>query len=248
MSEPLTPAKAAPRAELAQRYAALWGGAAPLDRPPDFPGAGKAAERLRRLPQYRAARVVAVMADPVLLQARINTLGDGKTLLAATPGLKQGLVRLTPQALPLPRRSIELRGHAMAQAGQVLRLPQARVGKVDMLVAPALAVGDDGLILGDGRGLLDLTWALLLRLGAIQPSTPVVVLAAEEMLLPLPPAQPWDLGADLALTPERCITFAAPIRPAGGMEGLNERLAGLPLVKAVLGMRVKKREGDRRAD
>ncbi|MBA4358736.1 MAG: hypothetical protein C0405_13535, partial [Desulfovibrio sp.] len=156
--------------------------------------------------------------------------------------LKQGLVRLTPQSLPLPRRSVELRGHALAGAGQVLRLPQAKVGKVDLLVGPALAVGHDGLVLGDGRGLLDLTWVILLRLGAMEPATPVVVLAAEEMLLPLPPAQPWDLGADLALTPERTLRFAAPHRPDGSLEGLPARLAGLPLVKAVLGM-LEKRKG-----
>lgn len=130
----------------------------------------------------------------------------------------------------------------MAQAGQVLRLPQAKVGKADLLVAPAVAVDPSGLVLGDGRGLLDLTWAILFQLGAIQAATPVVVIAAEEMLLPLPPAEPWDLGADMALTPERVLRFSQPRRPSGEIEGLSARLAALPLVKAVREMESRRKE------
>lgn len=176
------------------------------------------------------------MADPVLLQVRVNALGDGKTLLAATPGLKQGLVRITPQMLAIPLRSRLLRGGSLVQAGKPLRPPADRLGKAELLVAPALAVDARGLLLGDGRGLTDLLHALLVSQGVLTPQTPVVVLVDSRQLSADEfPAQPWDLGADLAVTPEEVRRFAPPLRPRADLEALPPALAALPLVRAVRG-------------
>lgn len=226
--------KNALREELGARWAGLWPEAGSPDRPPLFSGLGRAAERLRHQPEYLRASQVAVMPDPALLQVRINALQDGKTLIAATPGLKQGLVRISPQDLPTPRRSRELRGGALAKAGRVLRLPGAKLGKVGLLVGAVMAVDQRGNTLGDGRGLLDLFHALLLALGAINPATPLAVLAAEEQVLPALPAEPWDAGANLVLTPERALRLPQAARPAAGLDGLPPALARLPLVKAAL--------------
>ncbi len=247
MSQP-TPAgqiKSELRAELTARWAALWPEGGQPDRPPLFAGYNRAAQRLRGLPEYQRARVIAIMPDPVLLQIRINALQDGKTLLAFTPGLKQGLVRVTPQGLPLPRRAVELRGHALLKAGQPLRLPQAKLGRVDLLVGPCLAVAQDGLTLGDGRGLLDLAWTLLRLLGSMTADAPVAVLAAEEMLLPDLPREAWDVPASLLVMPQATLRPPPPVRPAPSLEGLQERLASLPLVQAVAGMKSGNQRGRR---
>ncbi len=222
------------RQELGARFGGLWPESGPADRPPLFPGLGRAAERLRRQPEYRRAGLVAVMPDPALLQVRINALQDGKTLIAATPGLKQGLVRISPQDLPLPRRSRELRGGALAKAGRILRLPGAKLGKAGLVVGAVMAVDSRGLTLGDGRGLLDLFHALLEALGAITRATPLAVLAAEEQILPELPGEPWDVGADLVLTPERVLRPSEAARPAPALDKLPPALAKLPLIKAAL--------------
>ncbi|MFZ5585064.1 MAG: 5-formyltetrahydrofolate cyclo-ligase [Thermodesulfobacteriota bacterium] len=223
------------RLEFLARWAGLWPDGAAPDRPPVFAGAGRAAERLRRAPEYRRARSLAVMADPVLLQARINALADNKTLLAATPGLKQGLVRVTPQMVPVQVRSRLLRGGSLVQAGKPLRPPADSLGKVEMLVVPALAVDRRGVVLGDGRGLADLLYALLREMNALTAATPVAVLAADEMVSEANlPAAAWDLGVDLVVTPTQTLRCAPPLRPLAGLDGLPPALAGLPLVRAAI--------------
>lgn len=221
------------RQELAGRWPQLWPESGEPGRPPRFPGAGKAAERLRRLPVWRRARNVFIMPDPPLLQARINALADNKTLIAATPGLKQGLVRVTPDRVPIPLRPRLLRGWSLVQAGRVLRFPQARLGRVELMLGAVLAVDQQGRTLGDGRGLLDLSWVLLRELGAVEEQTPVAVLVAAEQVLERLPADTWDLGVDLVVTPGEVLRVTQPPRPRGGLAGLPPRLASLPLVQAV---------------
>ena len=114
------------RDELLSRFQGLWPESDLANGPPLFPERGRAAERLRRLPEYRKARTMAVMPDSVLLQARINALNDGKDIIVATPGLKQGLVRVTPDDVPVARRN---RGPARAhhvQGGPPLALPPSQ--------------------------------------------------------------------------------------------------------------------------
>lgn len=236
MPEQASADKEALRRELSLRWAQLWPDSGAPGRPPLFPGAGKAAERLRRQPAWRQARVVLIMADPVLLQARINALADHKTLVAATPGLKQGLVRIAPEQTPVAQRSRLLRGGSLLQAGRPLRFPQARLGRVDLLVGAVLAVDQEGRTLGDGRGLLDLTYAVLQKLGAVRADTPLAVLAAPEQIAKALPAQAWDLAADLIVTPQEILSPPQRPRPRAGLDRLPPRLAELPLVQAVRGL------------
>ncbi len=228
-------AKAELRRELSARWSEFWPGAGQKGRPPLFAGSGKAAERLRRLPLWRLARTVAVMPEPSLLQVRVNTLADNKTLIAATPSLKQGLVRLTPGQVPVAQRSRELRGWSLAGAGSVLRFPEARLSRVDLLLGAVLAVDRQGRTLGDGRGLFDLTYAILRQLGAMDAKTPVVVLAASEQVVEQVPVQAWDVAADWIVTPNEVLPVENALKPDSGLDHLPERLARLPLVQAVRG-------------
>ncbi len=222
------------REELRARYRQLWSEEnAPPARTPFFADAAKAAENLRRLPAYRLAKVIAVTAEPALLQVRINALMDGKVLLAATPGLKQGLVRLTGQAVPMPRRHIDLQGNAMFKAGKPLPLPHSRLGQVDMLVSTALALDKNGVILHDGRGLLDVLVALFNQLKVLPQNAPVLALAHEEQMVASLPCEPWDISADVIVTPNGTMAFAAKARPLIFWEKLNPAQARLPLIKAV---------------
>lgn len=223
------------REQLSVRWQELWPQDLKPGRPPTFEGTGKAAERLRRLKEYRLARVLAVTPEPCLLQVRINALNDNKSLLSTTPGLKQGLIRITPPDVPLPLRSRALRGWSLAEAGHQVRLPTSRPGKAELLVGAALAVDRRGRILGDGRGLLDFSWALLKYLKVISDETPVAVLVHDEQILEELPEEPWDLMADLVITPTRVLRMPAVRRPKESWDDLPERLASLPVVQAARG-------------
>lgn len=231
--------KQALREELLGRFGDLWPESTASGGLPLFPERGQAAERLRRLPEYRKARTIAMMPDAVLLQARINALNDGKTIIAATPGLKQGLVRILPDDVPVARRNRDLRGHAMFKTGRPLRFPQAKIPRVDLLLASVLAADEKGNILGDGRGLTDLTYALLRTLGSLDPKALVVVVASDEQLVENIPKDPWDVPFDLLITPSRAIrTKAAHVTP--DLSALPPKLAALPVVQAVKGRQAGK--------
>lgn len=225
------------REKLTERFAGLW----PMDQPgpqpaplraPEFPQTGKAAERLRRQAAYRTARVIAIQPDPVLLQARINALMDGKTLIAATPGLKQGLVRISPDMVPVAQRSRELTGHAMIKSGRQLRFPAANLGRVDMVVGACLAFDPKGHLLGDGRGMLDLLYALLRHLG-MKASAPLAVIAADEQRVDDLPRQNWDAAANLLVTPEEALQMDLD-QPVPNLAALPRALASLPVVRSVM--------------
>ena len=228
----MNPNKEAVRQELWEKCHALWPQKAQEGRPPQFSGMGKAAERLRRTREYQSAHNIVVLPDPVLLQVRINALIDNKILICATPGLKQGLVRIEPKDIPVALRRPSLGGHALAANGKRLTFPRSRLGKVGLMVVPALAVDKRGFVLGDGRGLTDLAYALLRMLGAVQDHTPVAAIADQEQRVELVPTDPWDLAVDMLVTPQGLERFEAQ-RPRPGLAGLPDKLAKLPVVQGI---------------
>lgn len=221
------------RQELSERWAEKWPEGANPDRPPIFSAAGKAAQRLRATPQYRLARNICVMADPVLLQVRINALQDGKNLLAATPGLKQGLIRVTPNMVPVIARSRDLRGGALFKAGRPLRLPEDLPGKVDMIIGPAMAADANGNLLGDGRGLLDLICAILGRVGSLGKKTSLAAIVDHEQIIDSVPVDEWDVPAGMIVTAEDAKNTGAAIAQPVFWGDMPEKLTNLPLVQAV---------------
>ena len=221
------------RQQLAQTYHELWQTPLTPLRAPLFANAAKAAENLRRLPAYQMARNLAITSEPALLQARINALLDGKNLLVATPGLKQGLVRLTAQSIPIARRHIDLQAGAMFKAGKPLPLPRARLGKVDMLISTALAVDENGVCLGDGRGMLDLFCAILTQQDSLEAKAPLVLLLHEKQMLPSLPQDSWDVKAQLVLTAEAAFHYPAAPRLPLDPSLLTPVQLKLPIIKAI---------------
>ena len=81
------------------------------------------------------------------------------------------------------------------------RLGRDAVGGADVVVAPGLAAGADGMRLGRGGGSYD---RALSRLPA---SCPVVVLLHDGELLAAVPSEPHDRRVDVAVTPGTVRTF-----------------------------------------
>lgn len=99
---------------------------------------------------------------------------------------------LAPSSLPRNSSLLEPTGR---------RLGPAAVAMADVVLAPGLAVGPDGVRLGFGGGCYDRA------LGRVDPATPVVVLLFDDELLDAVPAEPHDRPVLMAVTPTRTVRF-----------------------------------------
>ena len=107
---------------------------------PTFPGQNKAAERLRRLDIYQQARTVMVPPDQAQLQVRINALLDGKRLIMATPGLRDGFYLLEKGTIKVKDLRGAARSSGVRRFGTGLATNRHEIGTVDCMATGAVAV------------------------------------------------------------------------------------------------------------
>src|SRR5215469_6527975 len=138
-------AKAALRQEVwdAMRAAkvARFPGAA--GRIPNFRGAEAAAERLRAVSEWQAARTLKANPDSAQLPVRQRALEDGKTVYMAVPRLAdhQPFFALNPDHLAgTPRAAASISGAARSAR----RVALTDLTPVDMVVMGSVAAGEDG--------------------------------------------------------------------------------------------------------
>src|SRR5215469_5040073 len=130
-----------------------------VGRIPNFTGAEAAAERLRGLPEWQAARTVKSNPDSPQLPVRQRALEDGKTLYMAVPRLAEPepFFALDPDHLAeSPRKAASISGASRSAR----RVGLAELSPVDLVVMGSVAVGEDGARLGKGGGFADLEFAL----------------------------------------------------------------------------------------
>src|SRR2546423_7505080 len=217
----LLAAKAALRQEVrtAMRAAkvARFPGAA--GRIPNFTGAEAAAERLRELPAWQAARTVKSNPDSAQWPVRQRALEDGKTVYMAVPRLAEPepFFALDPAHLSEPpRKAASIRGASRSAR----RVTLAELSPVDLVVMGSVAVGEGGARLGKGGGFADLEFALAAAAGLIGQHTLVVTTVHELQVRAagMIPLTGHDVPVDLIVTPERIID-CRPLhraRAAGG--------------------------------
>lgn len=85
------------------------------------------------------------------------------------------------------------------------------LAEVDVALVPALAVGLDGVRLGQGGGYYDTT---LPRLRELSPRAPVVAVLHDHELVPSVPAAGHDAQVDAVLRPATGVTWLPPHRGA----------------------------------
>lgn len=166
--------------------------------------AGRLAERLRRLDGYRQAKQLFVDPSPLLKQARLNALVDGKVLIMPGPGMKDGFYRLDPYKIKFPQLAKAVNGRDLADFGKRLAAREEIAGlEISLLIGEAWALGRRGFFLGEGKGFFDLSVALLGELGGLAEGYRVVMaLADPARLINNLPVDPWDVGCDVLLTAE----------------------------------------------
>ena len=205
----------------------------------NFVGAEAAAQRLRELSEWVAARRVKSNPDSAQLPVRQRALEDGKTVYMAVPRLAEDdpFFLLDPDHLAdPPRRAVSIK-NAMRSAR---RVAVDELEPVDLVVTGCVAVGEDGARLGKGGGFADLEFARASAAGLIGPDTVVVTTVHELQVRPagVIPTSSHDAPVDLIVTPDRVIDCRAGRRdrPTGHIEWASltdERIAAIPLLAAL---------------
>src|SRR6202050_2372001 len=234
------PAKAAWRQEVwaAMRAAkvARFPGAA--GRIPNFTGSEAAAERLRAMPAWQAARTLKANPDSAQWPVRRRAFEDGKPVYMAVPRLAEPepFFALDPDHLSEPPRKAASISGATRSAR---RVALAEVDPVDLVVMGCVAAGEDGARLGKGGGFADLEFALAAMAGLIGPDTVTVTTVHELQVRPAGaiPLTGHDVPLDFIVTPDPiidCRSVRGP-RPTAGIrwEDLTEeKIAAIPLLAA----------------
>ena len=171
-------------------------------RIPNFVGVEKAAEKLKQLPEYKAAKVVFCNPDSPQRPLREMILKDGKVLVMATPKLRKGFLLLDPSTIPQNRifEASTIRG--AFKHGRLVKPPEV---KVDLFVAGSVAVSLDGGRLGKGTGYSDQEYAILKDSGSLASGIIVVTTVHDVQIVERIPREEWDVPVNVVVTPTRVI-------------------------------------------
>ncbi|ABL78407.1 5-formyltetrahydrofolate cyclo-ligase [Thermofilum pendens] len=200
-------------------------------RIPNFRGADAAARRLVESEVFRKARVVFCNPDSPQRYVREAVLRHGKTLIMASPRLREGFLILDPGRVPEEeyRYASTIRG-AFAYGEKVLdSLP-----RVDLKVAGSVAVDRVGGRVGKGGGFSDLEYAILRTLNALSDETPIVTTVHDLQVVEKVPMDVHDVPVDYVFTPTTHFkTARAYPRPPGILwERLREEdLREIPVLR-----------------
>jgi len=121
-------------------------------RIPNFVGAKKAANNLRNLPEYNSAKVVFCNHGSPQRPVREMALQEGKTVVMATPRLRESFLLLDPHNIPSNHMSEASTIHEAFKYGRSVKPNET---KIDLFVAGSVAVAPDGGRLGKGTGYSD---------------------------------------------------------------------------------------------
>lgn len=166
--------------------------------------AGKIAERIRRMDEYRHAKTILMMPSPLLFQARINCLLDGKVLLMPSPALKSGFYRVKPFSIPFADLAYGTSLKGITLFGRKVQGKQLQGIAVDLALTGCVALDQKGGRLGEGTGFFDLSMGLLGTMGCVTEQTPVGCVAGELQMSPDElPCEVWDVGVDFLVTESR---------------------------------------------
>jgi len=173
------------------------------DRPRAKGAVGRIAEQVRRLAAYRRAARVLFTPSPLLHQARINALVDGKELLMPGQRLREGFYLLRPYTVPFADLGHAVSYKGLARHGQRLSMEELAAVPVGLLLVDPLAVDAQGGFVGDGKGFVDLSVAILGELRALASNAEVYGVGEEAQLLSRAIAlDAWDVRLAGLVTPQ----------------------------------------------
>lgn len=166
-------------------------------RIPNFVGAEKAAENLRKLEEWKKARIIFVSPDSPQKKVRENALKEGKILVMASPRLKSGFLIIKPEKVRGKESFASTIRGAFIHGEKTEDFP-----KPDLVVTGSVAVDSHGHRLGKGGGYGDRELSTIRsKFGKI----PVATTVHELQIVDFVPSEEHDEKIDIIVTPQRTI-------------------------------------------
>ena len=161
-------------------------------RIPNFVGADAAAEKLRKLEEWRNAKVIFVNPDSPQRKVRENALKDGKILIMASPKLKKGFILLNPA-------NVKGREHFASTIKGAFRsgVETHDFPKPDLIVEGSVAVDMHGYRLGKGHGYGDVEIRTLKEMFSV---IPIVTTVHDMQVVETVPFEEKDEKVSLIVT------------------------------------------------
>jgi len=161
-------------------------------RIPNFVGSEQAANHLDEIKEYREASIVLIAPDYVLFHARVKTLSGGKSILLATPKLREGYLLLEHDKL----KGLEKAASTISGSFRYgIRMKRA-IG-VDFVVEGCVAIDRSGNRLGKGGGYGDEEISVARTLN---PSVKVAAICSSKQIVDAVPFTQADQPVDFIVT------------------------------------------------
>jgi 5-formyltetrahydrofolate cyclo-ligase len=166
-------------------------------RIPNFIGAEAAAEKLRRLEEWRKAKVVFVNPDSPQRKVRERALKDGKILIMASPRLKKGFILINQADVKGKEHFASTIKGAFKYGVEAQDFP-----KPNLIVQGSVAVDMLGHRLGKGHGYGDVEIKTLKRMFGV---TPIATTVHDVQVVEAVPFEEKDEKISVIVTPTRVI-------------------------------------------
>ena len=184
-------------------------------RIPNFDGAQIAAQRLRELEAFREAETVFCCPDSPQRSVRSIILAEGKTLVMASPRLREDFILLDPTKIP-PEHYAE--ASTISGAFKYGKHIGATGLKIDFKVTGSVAVTVDGGRVGKGGGYSDLEYAILRGFKCISEETTIATTIHDlQVVVWLPMDPSHDMPLDFIATPTRMIETRTKMQKPPGI-------------------------------
>jgi 5-formyltetrahydrofolate cyclo-ligase len=167
-------------------------------RIPNFEGSEKAAEKLKELEEWKNAKIILANPDAAQQKVRELALKEGKTLIMASPRLRHGYIKISPEEVKGKEKfASTIRG--AFKYGKIVK----EVPKPDLIITGCVAVSQKtGYRLGKGHAYGDQEIRMIKdKYGEV----PVVTTVHKLQIVDDVPFEPHDTKVDIIVTPERVI-------------------------------------------
>ena len=167
-------------------------------RIPNFIGAEAAAQKLRRLEEWKKGKIVFVNPDSPQRKVRENASKDGKILIATSPRLKKGFILINPADVRGKEHSSSTIKGAFKYGVEVRDFP-----KPDLIVQGSVAVDMYGHRLGKDHGYGDTEIKTLKRNFVV---IPTVTTVHDIQVVEAVPFEEKDEKVSIIVTPTKVIS------------------------------------------
>ncbi|GIY79775.1 methenyltetrahydrofolate synthase domain-containing protein [Caerostris darwini] len=206
------------------------------NRIPNFAGAEKACSKVKKLKEYRTAKIVKVNHDTPQKHVRFLTLQGSKRLLVPTPHLREGLLNWILVSPKAGKHSLRESSTCLGFKSS-LKLKLDTKIKIDLVILGSVAVSPKGHRIGEGEGFADMEFVMLATTGAVNSETVVVTIVHDCQVLDSMPDELFgehDVPVDIILTPTKLIRCKPRLpKPTRIIWSLlsEEKIAQIPILE-----------------